>query len=334
MPKISVIVPVYNVERYVGAAIASVLAQSFTDFEVIAVDDGSPDRSFDVLSSIADDRIRIVRQTNRGLAGARNAGIRAARGAWIAMLDADDLFHPKKLERHADHLSRHPEIGVSFCHSALIDDEGNDLGKAQTPRADRVTAERLLLSNPLSNGSTAVLRREVFDDVAFESNGRIQYFDEGLRRSQGVEDLDLWLRIAMTTNWQIECLPEILTCYRLNSAGLSVDGRQMVASWQRVVDKARSFDPELVSRCERPARARLLRYLASRAVQAGDPSGAWSLIVDALKNDPSILWKQMRPTMSTLAATLAAHVLPDSTYRRVEHAARRLESTVRRSKAA
>ena len=89
-PLISVVMPVFNVERYVAEAIGSVLAQSFADFELIIVDDGGKDRSMEICRSFGDPRIRIVSQANRGLAGARNSGILAARGEFVALLDSDD----------------------------------------------------------------------------------------------------------------------------------------------------------------------------------------------------------------------------------------------------
>jgi len=304
MPAVSVVIPVYKAERYVGAAMQSVLDQTFTDFEVIAVDDGSPDGSFTVLERFSDPRLRIVRQENRGLAGARNTGIREARGEIIGLLDADDLWMPRKLELHIAHLHSNPAVGVSFCHSALIDDDGRPLGKAQRPRAGVVSAERLLLNNPLSNGSTAVIRRRTLEEIASQG----QYFDEALRSTQGTEDLDCWLRIALGTEWQIACLPEILTSYRLNSAGLSADGRQMVRSWERVIEKARSYAPAVIAEHERPARARLLRYLAGRAVRGRQPRAAWGLLRDALRTDPSLIWKQTKPTFLTALAVTASRL--------------------------
>lgn len=95
MPKVSVIIPVYNVEKYIAETISSVLAQTFTDFEAIVVDDESKDRSIVICENIGDPRIKIVRQQNRGLAGARNTGIRYAQGEYLAFLDSDDACDRK-----------------------------------------------------------------------------------------------------------------------------------------------------------------------------------------------------------------------------------------------
>ena len=125
MPKISVIMPVYNVERFVADAVRSVLAQSFEDFELLIIDDVSPDSSIAICLSFDDPRIRIIRhRQNRGLAGARNTGIRHAEGDFLAFIDSDDCWHAEKLKRHVAHLNEHPDVGVSFSRSAFIDEDG------------------------------------------------------------------------------------------------------------------------------------------------------------------------------------------------------------------
>jgi glycosyltransferase involved in cell wall biosynthesis len=128
MKKVSVIIPVYNVEKYISATVQSVLDQTYKNFELLIVDDGSPDRSIEICQQFDDPRIRIIRQPNRGVAAARNAGIRQAEGEYIALLDADDLWVPQKLEKHVEHLNSMPGVGVSFCRSAFIDPDDKPLG--------------------------------------------------------------------------------------------------------------------------------------------------------------------------------------------------------------
>ena len=112
MPKVSVIIPTYNRSKYVTKAIDSVLAQTYRDFEIIVVDDGSTDNTKEVLKPYTD-RIKYLYQENTGVSAARNAGIRAAGGQWIAFLDSDDEWLPEKLSIQMDYLSRHNEI-VAF----------------------------------------------------------------------------------------------------------------------------------------------------------------------------------------------------------------------------
>ena len=114
MPKISVIIPYYNAEKYISRTIQSVLNQTCSDFEIILVDDGSIDRGVEICKAFNDPRIKIVRQANRGLPGARNTGIRHAQCDYIALLDSDDLWSPHKLNHHIAHLDQEPNVGISF----------------------------------------------------------------------------------------------------------------------------------------------------------------------------------------------------------------------------
>ena len=136
IPSFSVVVPLYNTQRYIAEALESVLAQTFSDFEVVVVNDASQDDGPAIVQRYAerDDRVRMITQENRGLAGARNSGIRAARGRYIALLDADDAFQPDKLELHFRHLEANPQVGVSYAPSLLIDDESRPMGLSQSPR--------------------------------------------------------------------------------------------------------------------------------------------------------------------------------------------------------
>ncbi|MEO0591507.1 MAG: glycosyltransferase family A protein, partial [Pseudomonadota bacterium] len=118
-PMISVVMPIYNVEAFVGEAVQSVLNQTFEDFELICVDDGGSDRSIDVVREFNDPRIRLVHQVNRGLAGARNSGIAHALGEFVALLDSDDIWHRDKLMLHFIHLRANPHIGVSYADRGL-----------------------------------------------------------------------------------------------------------------------------------------------------------------------------------------------------------------------
>ena len=319
MPRASAVIPAHNAEATLAQAVRSVLEQTVADVEVIVVDDGSTDGTGDLARGWAerDARVRVVQQANRRLAGARNAGIRAARGECVGLLDADDWWMPRKLERHLAHLDADPGLGLSYSHSLLVDEAGRSLNKAQTPPAGETTARDLFLYNPLGNGSTPVLRREALDDLG------AQPFDEGFRNAQGAEDMDCWLRLAATTRWRIACRPEILTAYRLHPGAMSLDARRMLASRERVVQKARGYAPDLVARWDRPAKALYLRYLAGRAVRARQKRLALTLVAEALATDLSVARRQPRATALTLGAALALRALPEATYDGLERAAGR-----------
>ncbi|MBR9825708.1 MAG: glycosyltransferase [Alphaproteobacteria bacterium] len=320
MPAISVVMPVYNVERFVRAAIDSVLNQSFEDFELLIIDDGGTDRSIDICREYVDPRVRIISQKNRGLAGARNTGIRYARADIIAFLDSDDLWHLDKLARHLDHLHNNPDIGVSFSGAHLIDDDGHDLGIDQTPKLRNIEPQDIFLRNPVSNGSTPVIRRQVFTEIARPSPdhpGEDVWFDESLRQS---EDIDCWLQIALSTSWKFEGIPGPLTLYRVNAGGLSANVVKQFESWLYVRDKVRDLAPDFAHRWEATAEAFQLRYLARRAVRMRDRGLAFDLAIAALKRAPNVLIREPLKTSVTLLAALALRLMPTHLYGRLEGA--------------
>jgi glycosyltransferase involved in cell wall biosynthesis len=332
MPKVSVIVPVYNVERYVGAAIQSVLDQTFQDFEILIIDDASPDQSIAVCRRFTDKRIRIIQQANRGLAGARNTGIRNAQGEYLAFLDSDDLWTVDKLEKHVAHLDRYPEVGLSYCRSAFIDQEGEPLHYHQMPKLKDIDPVHLLCRNPVGNGSAPVIRRQVFEEIQFiddlHGSPEFCYFDEHLRQS---EDIECWLRIALKTNWSLEGLPEPLTLYRVNTGGLSASLFKQLASWEAVIEKTRGYAPRLIDQWGSLARAYQLRYLARRAVQLRDAKLALKLVHEAISTDPRILLQEPQRTFLTWIAAWVLALFPQQLFQQLESfGMRRVEKTQQR----
>ncbi len=319
MKKISVIVPVYGVEKYIAATVRSVLEQTYSNFELIIVDDASPDQSIEICQEFKNSRIKIIHQENRGLAGARNTGIRHAQGEYLAFLDGDDLWSPEKLEKHVTHLENSPTVGISFSRSAFIDEAGNSLGNYQMPKLKGITTPYLLCRNPVSNGSASVIRREVFEAIKFQDNlyGIVEefYFDERFRQS---EDIECWIRISIQTGWQIEGIPEALTLYRVNSDGLSANMLKQLDSWEKVIEKTRSYAPELITQWEKLARAYQLRYLARRAVRMQAPSTALEMTYRALSTHWRILLEEPRRTLLTLVAAYSLWLLPRPLYCQME----------------
>ena len=320
MKKVSVIIPVYNVEKYVAEAINSVLAQTYTNFEIIIIDDGSTDRSKEICQQFTDFRIKIIHQQNRGLAGARNTGIRHAQGEYLAFLDSDDLWLPEKLEKHVDHLENSLNVGVSFSRSAFIDQNGKSLGLYLLTEMDgEIDLHRMFCRCPVGNGSTVVIRKEVFEAIRFQDNlhGSIEdfYFDESFRRS---EDFECWLRIAIKTNWRFEGIPEALTLYRVNLDSLSADLWKQLESWEQVMEKTRSYAPEQVERFLKPAKAYNYRYLAHRAVMLRANSIAVKFINRALITCWPIVLEEPGRTLRTLAAAYSLWLLPEPFYCRIE----------------
>jgi len=186
MPKVSVVMSVYNGERYLREAVESILNQTFTDFEFIIIDDGSTDSTWQILTAYAmrDPRIVLIRnEKNVGLTKSLNKGLALARGEYIARQDADDVSLPQRLERQVAFLDNHAEFALVGCRPLLIDKAGNTSSIKQVPTDWNVLRAALLIENVLCHGSV-VLRRVCLETVGF--------YREFFRAAQ---DYDLWLRI-------------------------------------------------------------------------------------------------------------------------------------------
>ena len=183
--RVSVVVAAYNSERYVASAVRSVVAQTHPDVEIIVVDDGSTDRTPAVLEQFGN-RITVVRQANRGIGGARNAGVRVATGDVIALLDADDEWLPERAARCVDLLASRPDVGFVTTDAVLVDDAGIPTGETyldQVPFPDSAFAAEIVQRNFVWSG--AFVRRSVLDAAG--------PFDES--RPLGADDYDMWLRL-------------------------------------------------------------------------------------------------------------------------------------------
>ena len=309
MPFASIVVPAYNVTATLTETLDSLSAQTFADFEIIVVDDGSFDDTAAMAEAHPDPRIRVVRQANRGLAGARNTGIAEARGQVIGFCDADDLWRPGKLAAHVRHLAERPTVGISYSGSEMISADSQPMGLSQSPRLAGITAAHVFRRNPIGNGSAPVIRRAALDSIAFQPDGpeaRTWWFDETFRQS---EDIECWLRFALTTDWEIEGIPGDLTRYRIVTGGLSAATLKQLAAWERMVDKLTPIAPAFFARHAGAARAYQYRYLARRAVSSGD--GA-----QALRHLRATFAASWRPaveepvkTATTVAATLLLAVI-------------------------
>jgi glycosyltransferase involved in cell wall biosynthesis len=318
IPVVSVIIPMYNVEKYIAQSINSVLEQTYHHFELILVDDGCVDNTLDIVNEFSDPRIRIIHQKNRGLSGARNTGIDAARGIYVALLDADDYWGDDKLTKHIQHLSSNPEIGVSYCPSLFVSEEGELLGIGQYPKLSNITKQHIFCRNPVGNGSSPVIRRSLLAEIGYfgvkSDKYRKMYFDESLRQS---EDIELWTRIALTTKWQFAGIDTPLTFYRVNDAGLSADLDKQFESWQKAVTLNRENSPKFFKRFYSLAKAYQLRYLARRAIQSKNRLVAFRLIHQAIYCNFRIVLQEPSRTIVTLCCAWLK-LLPNIVYSRLE----------------
>ncbi len=232
---VSVVIPTFNHARYLPDALASVLAQTLPDVEVVVVDDGSTDDTPAVLAAYGD-RIRVVRQPNRGLSAARNAGVAVSRRAYLAFLDADDVFAPTKLAEQAAVLAREPGVGWTYC-DVRIEEEGTAVTTTvserfayRARRLDGRLFPELVRGNFIPAIATLVRR------AAFAAAGA---FDE---RLDALEDWDLWLRLALVA--EARYTPRVLATYRVRKGGMSQDRGRMDRNRLRVLDKVIRARPE------------------------------------------------------------------------------------------
>ena len=304
-PIVSVIVPMYNVGKYIEQCIESVLAQTFRHFEVLCIDDECTDDTLHKLAQFQDPRIRIISQKNRGLSGARNTGIFHSRGIYLAFLDADDFWAPDKLSKHVLHLNSRPSVGVSYCPSVLVDDDGQPMGIQQTPQLTNIASKTIMCRNPIGNGSAPVIRRQLLLKMNLNEPGeeRLMVFDESLRQS---EDIELWLRIALNTSWKFEGIKYPLTFYRINSSGLSANVKKQFASWSLAMEKNRVGHETFFKKYFALAKAYQLRYLARRAIQSQDGMTALWLSHRALFTQPQMLKEEPKRTLTTLCCAYLA----------------------------
>jgi glycosyltransferase involved in cell wall biosynthesis len=201
-PRVSVVVPCYNAERYLAAALDGALAQEGVALEVLVADDGSSDGTAAVLARYAG-RVQVLHQEHRGPSATRNACLRAARGEYVALLDADDRFRPGKLSRQAALLDARSDVGLVYTGWHVIDAEGTPLPHQGWSREEGDVRRRLLLGN-LTHPVAVMLRRV----PVLEAGG----FDESLQVN---EDWDLFLRLALRgVRWA--CIDEPLCEYRVH----------------------------------------------------------------------------------------------------------------------
>lgn len=207
-PKVSIVMSVYNCERYVGEAVKSMLQQTFSDFEFIIVNDGSTDQTPEILRQFDDPRILVIDQRNSGLTVSLNRGIRLAKGEYIARMDADDLSEPERLEKQVEALDRNPGIGVVSCWYKVIDENGFLLAYKRLPNDVKQLAKLLMRDNPICHGSVMMRKRAI---------QTVGLYNENLRYAQ---DYELWLRM-LRQGYGFYVIPEFLYSYRISPDSVS-----------------------------------------------------------------------------------------------------------------
>ena len=275
-PAVSVIIPAYNAARYIGEALDSVFAQTFSDYEVIVVNDDSPD-TFELERALAPYRERVVyiKQENRGPGGARNTAIQASRGERVALLDSDDAWLPSFLAEQMEVLREKPALDLIYADAMLFGDSPS-AGRTFmqfNPSRGPVTFESLLSGECTIITSCVVARKQALVAAGL--------FDESFYHS---EDFDLWLRLARRGG-QISYLPRVLARHRLHAASLGADDRRLIEGELKVYQKLLRELPTSARECEL-VRARMERRRADLALEDGRQqfmAGRYSQAAEALE---------------------------------------------------
>lgn len=316
-PQVSIVIPVYNGERYVQATLNSILKQTWQDLEVIVVNDGSTDRSMEICRQFNDPRIRYAEQENGGLAAARNAGIRIARGEYLGFIDADDTWSPDKVSRHVEHFRSDPELGLSYSYSSLMDEAGQNLGTLQKEGTNPTTFADCYVRNVIGNGSNAMLRREVFSGRRSNPGlfPPLKTFDPDLRRA---EDYELWSRIASLTGWKIACISEVLVQYRINMSGLSSNTTLQRHYHFLATAKIAAYAPLEAELYRSSAIAHLYWHQARTHVQNKNARAG----IQAVKFAWHYNWRTLNGNHFLIACALVAmRVIPRAIYLKLAHQA-------------
>ncbi len=292
-PRFSVVIPCYNAAATVMETIASVQRQTVADLEILAVDNNSTDRTAEVLAELCrtEPRLRVVKQPIQGISAARNAGIREAKGCYIALLDADDLFDNDYLESHAANLAD-GSIGLSYSRIRLVDAAGRPTGNVTTPKLEGVSATDLLRSNPCT--SIVVARSDVFE--------RAGLFDESFRR---LEDQEWLFRVAVA-GYAFRGIGRALASYRIMPGGLSSNLDAMLRAHDQMLVSAQRVAPALVARYGRLSRGAMLRYCARRVIDhAAGGQAARGYLSGMFGVAPDLLLREPLATAKTIAAVLS-----------------------------
>lgn len=282
---VSVVIPAYRAAQSIATTLDSVLAQTFQDFEIIVVNDGSPDR--DELEKVLapyQDRIIYLHQDNQGPAGARNTGIRAARGEYVALLDADDLWEREHLAAQFAVLQADPSIDMVYADAVIIGDvpERGRTVMELCPSSGDVTFESLVMRQCTVHLCVSVARRKTLVDAGL--------FDPAFR---GTEDIDMWLRIV-GQGGRIAYQRRVLGKYRRHAGSLSSNSVRMIEGLLAVLAKA-AQDPRTTAAGQRAIAQECLAQRTSLALAkgrqaflAGDTEAAISHLTQANARSRSV----------------------------------------------
>jgi len=229
MPKVSVIIPTYNRSEILKKSIGSVINQTFEDFELLVMDDGSDDNTQEVVRSFADKRILYARnESNLGVVGARNKAVSNSNGEYIAFLDDDDIWMPDKLERQTRLMEQSPSsIGAIYTGFYTVDDEINKIVKVMVPRYRGNILEDILYYNFIAT-STVLIKRECFEKTGL--------FDEKICYG---EDFDMWIRVL--EEYEFDYIKDPLVRYLIHPDRITTNYGAVIKGLEEIMNKHKSL---------------------------------------------------------------------------------------------
>lgn len=290
LPLVSVIVPAYNAEKFIGETLNSALSQTYSNIEILVVDDGSQDRTSEVVKAFVqkDERVILLQQANAGVAAARNLAIQKSRGEYIAPLDADDIWYPQKLEKQMQcFLEADESVGLVYAWSVSIDEEGKIFWRSKTVNLDQINYVEgyvftaLVYSNFISNASVPLIRRACFEQVG-GYNCQLK-----AENAQGCEDWDLSLRIAEF--YQFRVVPEFLIGYRQVIGSMGSNCGTMESSYEIVMAQVKQKHPEISDDIYKWAKSNFYNYLIGKSSVCSDYYNVLLYLVKLLKVDGAVV---------------------------------------------
>ncbi|MQC26246.1 MAG: glycosyltransferase family 2 protein [Chloroflexi bacterium] len=259
-PRVSVIIPTHNRAAFLLEALASVFAQTITDYEIIVVDDGSADDTRQRLAPhIKSRRVRYEYQDKSGVSAARNRGIQLARASYVALLDSDDLFLPTKLEKQLALFEAHPDLGLVHSQFSKFNQQGQDLGLRDTIVYQGWIYPWMLAEWSVLLGTSSLMLKR---DAVLEVGG----FDE---RMTWAEDIDLYRRVGR--RYPVGVVPEVLNRMRVHSGASTAAKIGAADGYRFALDKAFAEDPDLPAALRRRAYANMYTNLAQNLLGEGAP---------------------------------------------------------------
>ncbi|MBW4427332.1 MAG: glycosyltransferase [Nostoc desertorum CM1-VF14] len=254
LPKISVIIPAYNSEKTIGHTIQSVLNQTFTDLELIVINDGSQDLTLKIVTQIKDPRIKVFSYSNAGGNISRNRGLQRAVGEFVSFLDADDLWTPDKLQSQLKALQENATAQVAYSWTDYINTNDEFILSGKRVNVNGNVYENLLLNNFLENGSNPLICRKALI--------KLGGFDESLSAAQ---DWDMWLRLA--SKFDFICVPSVQILYRISANSVSCNLVRQEKSCLQVLERAYKERPSALKHSWNLSLANLYKYLVCKALQ-------------------------------------------------------------------